>query len=53
MMPDLGDVTVGLGDVRALAATVANIGVKRPPPWSVGIRQRARCRSSTQVGFPS
>jgi hypothetical protein len=30
MMPDLGDVIVGPGDVRALGATVANIGGEAP-----------------------
>lgn len=30
MMPDLGDVAVGPGDVRALGATVANIGGEAP-----------------------
>jgi hypothetical protein len=30
MMPDLGDVTVGPGDVRALGATVADIGGEAP-----------------------
>jgi hypothetical protein len=41
MMPDLGDVTVGPGDVMALRRQSLT-PVKRPPPWSVRIRQRAR-----------
>lgn len=30
MMPDLGDATAGPGDVRALGATVADIGGEAP-----------------------
>jgi hypothetical protein len=30
MVPDLGDVTIGPGDVRALGATVADIGGEAP-----------------------
>ena len=33
-MPDLGDVAVGPADIRALGATVTNIGGQAPAPWS-------------------
>jgi hypothetical protein len=49
MMPALGDVTVGPGDLTALGRQPPTTRVKRLPPRSVRIRHRARYGSATHV----